>query len=145
MSDVCELPVKNASSDEIKQIIQYAKRIAVVGLSSNPDKASYHVADYLRGQGFEIIPVNPTMTEWNGLKAYADLKDVPGAIDIVDIFRKPEDVPPIVDTAIAKKAKVVWMQKGIVNNAAADKARAAGVQVVMDRCLMVEHRELKNS
>lgn len=142
MINNCELPAQNASPNEIADIIRHTKRIAVVGISSNPEKASYRVAKYLRNASFEIVPVNPTLTEWEGIKAYADLKDIPGAIDIVDIFRRPEDVPPVVDAAIAKKAKVVWMQQGIVHNAAADKARAAGLQVVMDKCLLVEHRNL---
>lgn len=140
MTTLCELPVQNASSDEITQIVKSAKTIAVVGLSSNPDKASYRVAMYLRDVGFTIIPVNPTLTEWQGLKTYASVNDIPGPIDIVDIFRRPEDVLPVVAEAIAKKAKVVWMQLGIVNNAAADAARAAGLKVVMDRCLLVEHQ-----
>lgn len=142
MTTLCELPVQNASSDEITQIVKSAKTIAVVGLSSNPDKASYRVAMYLRDAGFTIIPVNPTLTEWQGIKAYASVSDIPGPIDIVDIFRRPEDVLPVVTDAIAKKAKVVWMQLGIVNNAAADAARAAGLKVVMDRCLLVEHQHL---
>lgn len=141
MTTTCELPAQNASTAEIAQIVKDAKTIAVVGISSNPDKASYRVANYLREVGYTIIPVNPTLTEWNGIKAYASLKDIPGTIDIVDIFRRPEDVPPVVDDAIAKKAKCVWMQLGIVNNAAADKARAAGLNVVMDRCLLVEHQK----
>lgn len=143
MTTTCELPAQNASSDEIAQIIRAARTIAVVGISSNAEKASYRVAKYLHDAGFTIIPVNPTISEWNGLTAYASLKDIPGPIDIVDIFRRPEDVPPVVDEAIAKKAKVVWMQQGIVHNGAADKARTAGLQVVMDRCLLVEHRHLK--
>lgn len=142
MTITCELPAQNVSTEEIAQIVKNAKTIAVVGISSNPDKASYRVAHYLQGVGFEIIPVNPTLTEWNGLRAYANLKDVPGTIDIVDIFRRPEDVPPVIDDAIAKNAKTVWMQLGIVNNAAADKARAAGLKVVMDRCLLVEHQKV---
>lgn len=130
------------SGAAIPDIIRQAKRVAVVGLSANHDKPSYHVAEYLQAQGYDIIPVNPTLSDWNGLKAYADVKDVPGTIDIVDIFRKPEDVPPVVDAAINKGAKTVWMQKGIVNTAAAEKARAAGLHVVMDHCLMVEHQQL---
>lgn len=142
MTTTCELPAQNASTKEIAQIVKDAKTIAVVGISANPDKASYRVANYLQQVGFEIIPVNPTLNEWNGLKAYASVKDIPSTIDIVDIFRRPEDVPPVVDDAIAKKAKCVWMQLGIVNNDAADKARAAGLNVVMDRCLLVEHQKL---
>ncbi len=142
MTTQCELPVQNASSEEIAQILKTAKSIAVVGLSSSPDKPSYRVAEYLISQGYEVIPVNPTLVEWNGRTAYKSVQEIPGPIDIVDIFRRPEDVPPIVDEAIAKNAKVVWMQLGIVNNAAAEKARAAGLQVVMDRCSKIEHQKL---
>lgn len=142
MTTTCELPATNASSEEIAQILKTAKSIAVVGLSSSPDKPSYRVAEYLISQGYEVIPVNPTLVEWNGRTAYKSVQEIPGPIDIVDIFRRPEDVPPVVDEAIAKKAKVVWMQLGIVNNAAAEKARAAGLQVVMDRCSKVEHQKL---
>lgn len=138
-----ELPSQNATSEEIGKILKSAKTIAVVGISSNPDKASYRVALYLKNAGYTIIPVNPTITEWNGLPCYPNLSAVPEAVDIVDIFRRPEDVPAIVDEAIAQHAKVVWMQLEIVNNAAADKARAAGLQVVMDHCTKVEHYHLK--
>lgn len=138
-----ELPSQNATAEEIDKILKTAKTIAVVGISSNPDKASYRVALYLKDAGYTIIPVNPTLTEWNGLPCYPNLTAVPEAVDIVDIFRRPEDVPAIVDEAIAQHAKVVWMQMEIVHNAAADKARAAGLQVVMDHCTKVEHYHLK--
>lgn len=138
-----ETALQNATSEEIKKILQSAKTIAVVGISNNPDKASYRVAEYLKNVGYTIIPVNPTITEWNGLPCYANLSAIPEAVDIVDIFRRPEDVPSIVDEAIAQHAKVVWMQMEIVHNAAADKARAAGLQVVMDHCTKVEHYHLQ--
>ncbi|PIR21341.1 MAG: CoA-binding protein [Deltaproteobacteria bacterium CG11_big_fil_rev_8_21_14_0_20_47_16] len=143
--DVCELPVNNASDDEIRAILKDAKTIAVVGLSANPDKASYRVAKYLKDNGYTIIPVNPTLKEWNGIQAYASLSDVTQPVDIVDIFRRPDDIPAIVDEAIAMKAKVVWMQLELAHNAAAEKARAAGLKVVMDRCTKVEHYHMKKN
>lgn len=126
----------------IEEIVRQAKTIAVVGLSPNPERASYEVTSYLKGQGYRIIPVNPTVAEVLGEKSYPDLKSIPEPVDVVDIFRRAEDVPPIVEQAIAIGAKAVWMQLGIVNEAAAQRAREAGLGVVMDRCLMVEHRKL---
>jgi len=126
----------------LKDILKSTKTIAVVGLSSNPEKDSYQIASYLKEQGYRIIPVNPTTSEVLGEKAYPDLQSVPEKIDVVQVFRKSEDVPPIVDEAIKVGAKVVWMQEGIVNWEAADKARAAGLQVVMDTCMRVTHRRL---
>jgi hypothetical protein len=138
----CELPSGNATPAEIAGLLGSAKRIVVVGLSPNPDRPSHDVAAYLQRAGYTIVPVNPNAESVLGETAYADLADVPGPVDVVDIFRKPEAVPAIVDTAIAKGAKAVWMQSGIVHNAAAAKARAAGLTVVMDRCMKVEHRRL---
>jgi predicted CoA-binding protein len=118
-----------------------AKTIAVVGLSANPEKPSHYVPKYLQEQGYTVIPVNPTAKgEILGKTVYPTLRVVPGQIDIVDIFRPTADVPPIVDDAIAIGAKAIWMQEGIVNNAAADCARAAGLQVVMNKCIMKIHR-----
>jgi predicted CoA-binding protein len=115
----------------------------VVGLSANPQKPSHFVPKYLLEQGYAIIPVNPAAKgEILGKTVYPTLREVPGPIDIVDIFRPAADVSPIVDDAIAIRAKAVWMQEGIVNNAAADRARAAGLQVVMDKCMMKVHRAL---
>lgn len=130
------------TSEEIQKILKSAKTIAVVGISNNPDKASYRVAQYLKNAGYTIIPVNPTIKEWNGLPSYPNLSAVPEAVDIVDIFRRKEDVPAIVDEAISQHAKVVWMQLEITHEAAAKKARDAGLQVVMDRCTKVEHYHL---
>lgn len=121
-------------------IIKGARTIAVVGLSANPDRPSHDVAGYLKRAGFTIIAVNPSLTEVLGEKCYPSLRDVPVPIDIVDCFRKSEDIPAIVEEAIAVGAKCVWMQSGIVNEAAAKRARDAGLSVVMDRCLKVEHR-----
>jgi predicted CoA-binding protein len=126
----------------IETILNY-KNIAVVGISDNPERPSYDVASFLEKHGYNIIPVNPTLTEWKGKRCYPDLKTIPEKIDVVDIFRRPEAVPPIVDEAIAIKAKAVWMQLGIVNEEAAAKARAAGIEVVMDRCMKIEYNRLK--
>ncbi|MBI2917251.1 MAG: CoA-binding protein [Chloroflexi bacterium] len=126
----------------IEEIVGQAKTIAVVGLSPNPERASYEVASYLKGQGYRIIPVNPTVPEVLGEVSYPDLVSIPTPVDVVDIFRRPEDIPPIVEQAIAIGARAVWMQLGIANEEAARRAREAGLDVVMDRCLMVEHRRL---
>ncbi len=142
MSDLCEFPRSNATAEEIRQILTKAKTIAVVGLSDKPDRDSYRVAQYLQQHGYRIIPVNPAVTSVLGEKAYPRLEDVPEPIDIVDVFRRPEMVPEIVASAIACKAPVVWLQLGIVHNAAADQARAAGLQVVMNKCILIEHRAI---
>lgn len=138
-----EVPIQNLSDGEAKNLLGRAVRIAVVGLSANPEKPSHSVPKYLQEQGYVIIPVNPTAKgEILGRTVYASLREVPGPVDIVDIFRPAADVPPIVDDAIAIRANAVWMQEGIVNNAAADRARSAGLQVVMDKCMMKVHRTL---
>jgi uncharacterized protein len=126
----------------MKDILLSAKTIASVGLSSNQQKESYWIVSYLKDQGYRIIPVNPTADEILGEKSYPDLESVPEKIDVVQVFRKPEDVPPVVESAIKAGAKVVWMQEGIVNEEAAQKAREAGLQVVMDACMRVTHRRL---
>lgn len=126
----------------MKEILLSARTIASVGLSSNQQKESYGIVSYLKEQGYRIIPVNPTADEILDEKSYPDLESVPEPIDVVQVFRKPEDVPPVVDSAIKAGAKVVWMQEGIVNEEAAQKARAAGLQVVMDACMRVTHRRL---
>src|SRR5512142_1866289 len=128
--------------NELKDILLSAKTIASVGLSSNPQKESYGIDLYLQEQGYRIIPVNPTATEILGEKAYPDLEPVPERIDVVQVFRKTEDVPPVVDSAIKVCGQVVWMQEGIVNEEAAQKAREAGLQVVMDACMRATHRRL---
>ena len=129
-----------ASSDAVAQILRGVKTIAVVGLSSNPMRPSYGVAEYLKTAGYRIIPVNPNETEVLGEKAYARLEDVPEPVDIVDVFRRAEEVPAVAESAIGIGAKVLWMQLGIENGLAAEKARAAGLVVVEDSCLMVEHK-----
>ena len=130
---------------EMKEILLSVKTIASVGVSSNPEKESYDVVAYLKEQGYRVIPVNPTATEIFGEKAYPSLSAIPEKVDVVQVFRKPEDVPPVVDEAIKIGTKVVWMQAGIVNEEAAQKARDAGMQVVMDACMRATHRRLIGS
>ena len=123
----------------IKEILENYKAIAVVGLSSQTWRASYSVSRYMQNAGYRIIPVNPHETEVLGEKAYPSLDEVPEPFEIVDIFRRPEFVPEVVEAAIRRKARVVWMQIGVVNEAAAARARAAGLEVVMDRCILQDH------
>lgn len=141
MKKKCEIPSFTPDSKEMEKVLKEAKTIAVVGLSSNPEKDSYHVAEYLIKQGYEIIPVNPNQEEILGRKCYPSLLAIPEdiKIDIVDIFRKPEDVPPVVDEAIKIGAGAIWMQEGIVNNQAGKKAKEKGLFVVMGRCIMKTH------
>jgi predicted CoA-binding protein len=129
------------SADPIFDILTKYKTIAVVGLSSNPARPSYGVTEYIQSSGYQIIPVNPNETDVLGEPSYASLDDVPQKIGIVDIFRRPEEVAPVVDAAIRVGAKVVWMQLGIVNEGAAKKAQAAGLVVVMDACMLMEHKK----
>ena len=126
----------------MKEILLSAKTVASVGLSSNQQKESFGIASYLKEQGYRIIPVNPTANEILGEKAYPDLSSIPEKVDVVQVFRKPEDVPPVVEEAIKIGAKVVWMQEGITHEEAAQKAREAGLQVVMDACMRGTHRRL---
>ncbi|HBI23860.1 MAG TPA: CoA-binding protein [Nitrospiraceae bacterium] len=129
--------------DEIEKIIKESKNVAVVGLSNKLGRPSLTVASYLKGQGYKIIPVNPTIQEVGGDKCYPDLASVPDKIDIVDVFRKSDEVLPVVDAAIKIGAKAIWMQEGVVNEEAANKAREAGLMVVMDKCMLKEHARLK--
>jgi len=133
--------VTKGSADPITEILSKFKTIAVVGLSSNPMRPSHGVSEYLQGAGYRIIPVNPNETEVLGEKSYARLEDVPEGIDVVDIFRRAEFVPPVVESAIHVGAKVVWMQLGIENEDAAEQARAAGLFVVEDACMLIEHKK----
>lgn len=128
-------------SDPIAEILTKCKTIAVVGLSSNPMRPSFEVTEYMQRAGYRIIPVNPNEMEVLGEKSYARLEDVPEKIDVVNIFRRAEDVPPVVESAIRVGAPVVWMQLGIENEEAAEKARAAGLAVVEDACILIEHRK----
>jgi uncharacterized protein len=128
--------------NRIQEILNEAKTIAVVGLSGKRFRPSYGVAEYMKKSGYRIIPVNPHETEILGEKCYPDLDAVPDAVDIVNIFRKPAFVAEIVDASIRKGAKAVWMQEGVVDEAAARKAEAAGLAVVMDRCILKDHRRM---
>jgi hypothetical protein len=126
--------------NRLAEILAGSHVIAVVGLSSKRWRASYGVAEYLRQAGYRIIPVNPNETEVLGEKSYPDLDSVPGPVDIVDIFRRSEFVPEIVEAAIRKGARVVWMQEGVIHEDAAQRAEAAGLVVAMDRCILKDHR-----
>ena len=129
--------------DDIEKIIRESRNIAVVGISNKLGRPSLTVASYLKGQGYRIIPVNPTIQDVNGEKCYPDLSSIPEKVDVVDIFRKPADVLPVVEEAVRIGAKAVWMQEGMVNEEASSKAREAGLQVVMDKCMLKEHSRLK--
>ena len=126
--------------DSIAEILKRCKTIAVVGLSSNPMRPSHEVSEYMQHAGYRIIPVNPNETQVLGEKSYPRLEDVPQGIDIVNVFRRAEEVPQVAESAIRVGAKVVWMQLGIENEGAAAKARAAGLAVVEDACILIEHR-----
>ena len=125
--------------ERIADLLKTSKTIAVVGLTDSPIRPSYGVSSYMQSQGYRIIPVNPRVKDSLGEKAYASLLDVPEKIDIVNIFRRPEFVPEVVDQAIQLKVPAIWMQEGVVHEAAAEKARAAGIFVVMDRCILKDH------
>jgi len=127
-------------TDPVTELLQRAKTVAVVGLSDNPLRPSHGVAAYLQSQGYRIIPVNPQIESCLGEKAYASLLEVPEKIDIVNIFRRPEFVEEIVAEAIQLKVPAIWMQEEVIHEKAAEKARAAGIFVVMDRCILQEHR-----
>jgi len=126
----------------IPEILQQYKTIAVVGLSSSPYRASNGVSRYMQANGYRIIPVNPNETAVLGEKSYPSLDEVPEPFEIVDIFRRSEYVPDIVEAAIRKGAKVIWMQESVIHEAAAARARQAGLEVVMDRCILKEHMAL---
>ena len=130
------------NSDHIRELLTRSKVIAVVGLSSKTHRPSYGVSRYMQSVGYRIIPVNPLEKEVLGEKSYARLEDIPVQVDIVDVFRRSEHVPPVVESSIAIGAKAVWLQEGVVHEEAAARARAAGLEVVMDRCTKVEHERL---
>ena len=125
--------------DEIDRILAESRTVAVVGMSPRPERPSHYVAKYLMEQGYDIVPVNPQVDEVLGLKSYPDLTSIPRQVDLVDIFRRSNQVPPIVDEAIDIGAKFIWMQDGVIHEGAAAKARAAGLPVVMDNCTLREH------
>ena len=133
--------MSSADADRITELLKNAKTIAVVGLTDSPLRPSYGVSHYMLSQGYRIIPVNPNITDWMGEKAYATLLDVPEKVDIVNVFRRSEFVPAIVEQAIQIKAPAIWMQEGVIHEEAAEKARQAGIFVVMDSCILKEHRK----
>lgn len=130
------------NDNELKQILKTIRIVASVGVSSSEEKPSYGIFYYLMEHGYHMIPVNPMASDILGLKTYPDLASIPQKIDVVQVFRKSEDVPPVVEQAIRIGAKIVWMQKGIINEEAAQKAEAAGLRVVMNRCMMETHQRL---
>ena len=131
------------SDNEIRDVLQHARTIAMVGMSDRPERDSFAVARFLQRNGYRVLPVNPNLSgRVLGEQPYASLRDIQEHVDIVNVFRRPEFVPPVVEDAIAIGADVVWMQLGIVNPAAAQRAQRAGRGVVMDRCIAIEHRRL---
>jgi predicted CoA-binding protein len=134
-----ESPLPATEAERISELLKSAKTIAVVGLSDSPSRTSYGVSGYMQSQGYRIIPVNPTIAVSLGEKAFASLLDVAEKIDIVNVFRRSEFVPEIVEQAIQLKLPAIWMQEGVVHEGAADKARAAGIFVVINRCILKEH------
>jgi predicted CoA-binding protein len=126
----------------IERLVRGARTVAVVGLSDNPRRPSHGVARYLRDSGIHIFPVNPALTSWLDQPAYASLADLPGPVDIVDVFRRPQFVPEVAQAAVAAGAGALWLQMGVISQEAAEIAAAGGLDVVMDRCLAVEHREV---
>ncbi|MFN2197312.1 MAG: CoA-binding protein [Anaerolineales bacterium] len=134
------MDVNSHDPEVMLRILNDTRTIAVVGFSTHAYRAGYYVPAYLQQQGYEIIPINPNLDQALGKTAFANLEEIPGSVDLVLIFRRSEAVPPIVEQAIQIGAKAVWMQRGIVNEAAARQATQAGLDVVMDACMMVEHR-----
>jgi predicted CoA-binding protein len=137
------MPHSNPSDDELRRLLTDAATIAVVGASSNPDRSSYGIMRRLQQVGYRVVPVNPLESEVLGERAYPTLADVPVPIDIVDVFRRAEETPPIADEAVRAGAKVFWLQSGIVNEDAAARARAGGLTVVMDACIGTMHAVLR--
>jgi predicted CoA-binding protein len=137
--------VEAQTPDPAEKILRSARTIAVVGLSANPRRPSHGVARYLQRAGYRIIPVNPNVAEVLGERAYATLSELPGPVDVVEVFRRSEFIGPIVDEAIAIGAGAIWLQDGVVDEAAAERARAAGLDVVMDDCMMRRHARMSPS
>ena len=133
------MPFQNPPGDEIRHLLQTAKTVAVVGLSPKPDRASNGVSRGLQHFGYHIVPVNPGQTELLGEKCYPDLLSVPDGIDLVDVFRAPQYVPEVVEQCIARKFPAIWLQEGVVDEQAAERAQAAGILVVMDRCIYKDY------
>lgn len=131
------------NANDLRELLLGVKTIAVVGLSDDPSRDSFHVSEYMRGQGYIIIPVNPNLKgDWQGIKAYDSLRQIPEKVDLVDVFRRSPEVPSIVEDAIAIGARAIWLQDGVVHEEAAERARAAGMAVVMDDCILRQHRRL---
>src|SRR6266849_1048367 len=137
------MPHHNPTNEELAALLTSATTIAMVGASSNPEKASHGIMQKLQRAGYRVIPVNPRETEVLGERAYAALTDIPERVDIVDVFRRPEDTPPIADDAVRIGARALWLQTGIVNEEAAARARAGGLIVVMDACIGATHALLR--
>ena len=133
----------NPSTDDIRTILRDSKSIAVVGISEREDRASRYVSEYMQREGYTIYPVNPNLDSWNGLKAYDTVAEVPVKVDIVDVFRRSSEVLPLAGDAVAAGAKVMWLQQGIVNEQAAEIVSNAGITMIMDSCIMVEHKSMK--
>lgn len=133
---------RNPSAEQVRALLQRSRRIAVVGLSPNPNRPSHGVARALQSFGYQIIPVRPAVDEVLGERAYPDLQSVPGPVDLVDVFRAPEHVGAIVEDCIAMHAPALWLQEGVVNESAAECAHRAGIMVVMDRCIYKDYRAL---
>jgi uncharacterized protein len=139
------LPIRNPTDEELKEILSKNKTVAVIGMSKNPEKDAYRIPEYLKNKGYRIIPVNPTADEILGEKAYKKVSEIPDQVDIVDVFRPSEDVPNYVEDVINKKPKVFWLQLGIENTPAEEKVASAGIEVVFNKCIMVEHKRLFHS
>lgn len=133
---------QNPADAAIAPLLRTARRIAVVGMSAKPERASYSVARYLMARGYEVIPVNPMESEIFGLKSYGSLTEIPGRVDIVDVFRRSDQTDPIIDEAIAVKAQAVWLQLDVVNEAGCLRAQAAGLTAIQNRCIKIEHARL---
>lgn len=139
---VIPAPFQNPDDEAVRRLLEQVRRIAVVGLSPKPDRDSHRVARYLLERGYEIVPVYPREEEILGQKVYRRVQDVPGAVDLVDVFRRSAELPETIDDALAKGAGALWLQLACIDEAGARRARDAGMSVVMDRCLMVEHARL---
>ena len=146
--DACDIsrrpaaPEGNPADGAIAEILRQSRRIAVIGISAKPGRPSLDVAHYLMDHGYEVVPVNPQLKQWEGLTCYPSLNEVPGPVDIVDIFRKPDSIGELVEEIVAKKPACAWLQLGIVNNEASGKIRQAGITTVQDRCIKIEHARL---
>jgi predicted CoA-binding protein len=138
----CEIPEYNPPPAEIRGALEKYKTVAIVGLSPKPERDSYRVAKYLKENHYDIVPVNPGQKEILGEACYPHLKAIPFPVDVVDIFRNRDAIPPIVNDAIAIGARLIWMQLGLAHNQAADKARKAGLEVVMNKCIKIEHMNM---